>query len=83
MSTQDSAKWNQQLYGREHHGLMNADDAASVLGTTRRTVCRWEAAGKMPPRVPHKGRMLYRRADIEEIARRIRGGSVSVGGSGQ
>jgi len=61
--------WNQQLHSRKHHRLMNAEDAAPLLGATRRTICRWQKQGKMPDRVPHRGRMLYRQADIEEMAR--------------
>ena len=61
--------WNQQLHSRKHRGLMNAGDAAPLLGATRRTICRWQKQGEMPERVPHRGRMLYRQADIEEMAR--------------
>lgn len=62
--------WNQQLHSRKHRGLMNAEDAAPLLGATRRTICRWQKQGEMPERVRHRGRMLYRQADIEEMARR-------------
>jgi predicted DNA-binding transcriptional regulator AlpA len=61
--------WNQQLYSRKHRRLMNAEDTAQLLGVTRRTICRWQKQGKMPERVPHRGRMLYRQDDIEEMAR--------------
>jgi hypothetical protein len=43
--------WNQQLHSRKHHRLMNAEDAAPLLGATRRTICRWQKQGKMPERV--------------------------------
>ena len=75
--------WNQQLHSRKHHRLMNAHDAAQPLGTTRRTICRWELAGKMPERVSHRGRMLYRQIDIEEMARRLRAPSSSSEGDDQ
>ena len=69
MQLANGTVWNQQLRSRKHHGLMNAQDAAPVLGKTRRTICRWELAGKMPERVSHRGRMLSRQIDIEEMAR--------------
>ena len=77
MQLANGTMWNQQLHSRKHHRLMNALDAAQLLGKTRRTICRWELDGKMPERVSHLGRMLYRQIDIEEMARHLRAPSSS------
>ena len=37
--------------------LISIKEAAKLLGKTVRTVRRWEAAGKMPPRTKHGHRM--------------------------
>jgi hypothetical protein len=49
---------------------VNAEEAAQMLERTRRTICRWELEGLMPPKayLPHERIRLYRRADIEEMA---------------
>ena len=44
--------------------LISIKEAAKLLGKTVRTVRRWEAAGKMPPRTKHGRPMKYRRDDI-------------------
>jgi predicted DNA-binding transcriptional regulator AlpA len=63
-----------QEYGRKACGVFSMEEAAAALNKPRRTLYRWEAAGKMPPRVTIRGiggrRKLYRRADILAMARR-------------
>jgi excisionase family DNA binding protein len=44
--------------------LISIKAAAKLLGRTVRTVRRWEAAGKMPPRTKDGRRMKYHRDDI-------------------
>jgi predicted DNA-binding transcriptional regulator AlpA len=61
-----------QRSNRRHHRMVNAEEAGTILGKTRRTICRWEKEGKMPPtvKIPPPSRLrLYRQADIEEMAR--------------
>lgn len=57
-----------QQQNRKNFGVFSVEEAAAVLKLPRRTLYRWEAVGKMPPRVtiPALGgrRKLYRRADI-------------------
>jgi excisionase family DNA binding protein len=62
-----------QLPGRQKHGLLTVEEAASILNKPRRTIYRWEDAGKMPSRVtPIWGRRSYfRLADIKEMSRRL------------
>ena len=47
--------------------LIPIKEAAKLLGKTVRTVRRWQAAGKMPPRTKHGHRMKYRRDDIKAL----------------
>ena len=44
--------------------LISIKEAAKLLGKTVRTVRRWEAAGKMPPRTKHGRPLKYHRDDI-------------------
>jgi excisionase family DNA binding protein len=64
-----------QEHGRKVCGVFSVEEAAAVLNKPRRTLYRWEAAGKMPPRVTIPGiggrRKLYRRADILAMAQRV------------
>lgn len=53
---------------RERHGTVSVQEAADLLGVVRRTVHRWEADGRMPPRIPNGRRLQYRRADILVMA---------------
>ena len=57
-----------QEYGRKVCGVFSVQEAAVALNKPRRTLYRWEAAGKMPPRVAIRAiggkRKYYRRADI-------------------
>jgi len=69
-----------QRANRRYRGLVNAEETGKILGKTRRTICRWEKEGKMPPTVklPPPNRLrLYRRADIEEMAGKARSSSHS------
>ena len=69
-----------QRANRRHRRMVNAEEAGKILGKTRRTICRWEKEGKMPPTVklPPPNRLrLYRRADIEEMAGKARSSSHS------
>jgi hypothetical protein len=63
-----------QEYGRKVCGVFSVEEAAAALNKPRRTLYRWEAAGKMPPRVTIRGiggkRKLYRRTDILAMAQR-------------
>lgn len=63
-----------QEHGRKSCGVFSVEEAAAALNKPRRTLYRWEAAGKMPPRVTIRGiggrRKLYRRADILALAGR-------------
>lgn len=52
---------------REAFPLIPIKEAAKLLGKTVRTVRRWQAAGKMPPRTKHGHRMKYRRDDIKAL----------------
>jgi len=47
--------------------LISIKEAAKLLGKSVRTVRRWEAAGKMPPRTKHGHRMKYHRDDIKAM----------------
>ena len=60
-----------QRSNRRYYRTVNAEEAGKILGKTRRTICRWEKEGKMPPTVslPPSRLRLYRQADIEEMAR--------------
>lgn len=59
-----------QRANRRFAKRVNAAEAATILGKTRRTICRWERAGRMPPKASlHLRIRLYSRADIEEMAR--------------
>jgi hypothetical protein len=62
-----------QEYGRKACGVFSVEEAAVALNKPR-PLYRWEAAGKMPPRVTIPGiggrRKLYRRADILAMAQR-------------
>ena len=60
-----------QRSNRRYYRMVNAEEAGKILGKTRRTICRWEKEGKMPPTVsvPPSRLRLYRQADIEEMAR--------------
>ena len=63
---------DRQRANRRFAKQVNAEEAAQILGRTRRTICRWESEGLMPPRanLPHERIRLYRQADIEEMARK-------------
>jgi len=52
---------------RQHRGTVSVQEAADLLGVTRRTIHRWEAQGRMPPRVVYGRRPQYRRLDISEM----------------
>jgi DNA-binding transcriptional MerR regulator len=56
---------------RRYWKMVNAEEAGKILGKTRRTICRWEKEGKMPPKANDWSERvrLYRQADIEEMAR--------------
>jgi excisionase family DNA binding protein len=47
--------------------LMSIAEAANTLGVSLRTIRRWEAAGRMPPRFKCSRRWDYRRSDIEAL----------------
>lgn len=70
-----------QRANRRSWKLVNAEEAAEILGVSRRTVCRWAKAGRMPNRggTWHLRLRLYRQTDIEELARCIRTGSTTAG----
>jgi hypothetical protein len=59
-----------QRANRRFAKRVNAEEAATILGKTRRTICRWERAGKMPPKAnyPTDRLRLYREADIAKMA---------------
>lgn len=63
---------------RQHRGTVSVQEAADLLGVTRRTIHRWEAQGRMPPRVVYGRRPQYRRLDICEM---IETGQLSPAGS--
>lgn len=54
--------------GRLRRGTVSVQEAAELLGVVRRTVHRWQAEGRMPPRIPNGRRLQYRRTDILELA---------------
>jgi len=54
--------------GRERCGTVTVQEAAELLGVVRRTVHRWQADGRMPPRVSNGRRLQYRRIDILALA---------------
>jgi excisionase family DNA binding protein len=60
-----------QLPRRQKQGLLTVEDAASMLGKPRRTLYRWEIAGKMPPRTTWGRRSYFRLADIKEMSLRL------------
>lgn len=64
---------DRQRANRRFKGLVNAEEAGHILDRTRRTICSWEKAGKMPPRAnaAHHRIRLYRQTDIEDMARRL------------
>lgn len=47
--------------------LISIKRAAELLGISLRTARYWQAAGKMPGRLKHGHRLMYRRADIEAV----------------
>ncbi len=47
--------------------FISIKETAKLLGKTVRTVRRWEAAGKMPPRTKCGHRMKYHRDDIKAM----------------
>lgn len=57
-----------QQQNRKNFDVFSVEEAAAVLDLPRRTLYRWEAAGKMPARIiiPAIGRKrkLYRRSEI-------------------
>lgn len=57
--------------GRERCGTVSAQEAADLLGVVRRTVHRWQAEGRMPPRIANGRRLQYRRADILALAKAV------------
>jgi len=61
-----------QRANRRFAKQVNAEEAAQILGTTRRTICRWQSEGKMPPKAnnPSTRVRLYRQADIEEMSQK-------------
>lgn len=56
-----------QRQTRQHRGTVSVQEAADLLGVTRRTVHRWQAQGRMPPRVVYGRRPQYRRLDIFDM----------------
>lgn len=57
-----------QAARRERRGTLTVQEAAELLGVVRRTVHRWQAEGRMPPRVSNGRRLQYRRVDILALA---------------
>ena len=49
------------------HRLDSWKEIAAFFGRDERTVRRWEAAGKMPPRTKQGRRLTYRSDDIETM----------------
>ncbi|MFZ5781075.1 MAG: MerR family DNA-binding transcriptional regulator [Pseudomonadota bacterium] len=58
---------------RRQRGTVSVQEAADLLGVTRRTIHRWEAQGRMPPRVLYGRRPQYRRLDICAMTRATAG----------
>lgn len=59
-----------QRGNRRFARMMNAEEVATRLGKTRRTICRWEKDGKMPAKAnkPSERLRLYWESDIDELA---------------
>ena len=74
-----------QRINRRYAKRVNAAEAAQILQKTRRTICRWEKLGKMPPKAnaPSERIRLYRQIDIEEMARRLQVQAPSSEGDNQ
>jgi len=54
--------------------LIGSADAERILAISRATLSRWVAAGKLPTagRLTGNGALVFRRGDVQELARRIR-----------
>lgn len=61
---------DRQRDNRRARGMVNAEEAAELLGKSRRTVCRWEREGKMPKstHVWHRRLRLWLEVDIRQMA---------------
>jgi DNA-binding transcriptional MerR regulator len=63
-----------QLIARAQRPHLNQADfvsvveAAEILNRSLRTIRYWEKAGHMPPRKRFGKQLMYRRADVEELA---------------
>lgn len=44
--------------------LIDVKEVAAALGVSVRTIRRWQASGKAPPRVKHGHRWKYNKADL-------------------
>ena len=52
---------------------LTVTEVAKLLHVSPKTVARWAAEGRLPFEVSQAGERRFRRADIEDLVRRIRG----------
>jgi excisionase family DNA binding protein len=52
---------------------LSANEVAELLQVSPTTVARWAAEGRLPFETTARGERRFRRADIEDLLRRIRG----------
>ncbi len=58
----------------EDRGHLTIKDAEKILGVDRKTLYRWEAAGKIPParRHPMNNYRVYAKEDVDKIKKLIK-----------
>ena len=56
----------------EYLGMLDTADAADVLGLTVASLATYRWRGTSPPWTRHRGRVLYRRADLDRWLRESR-----------
>ena len=63
------------MNGVEDSEYLTAGEVARELHVSPKTISRWAAQGLIPCLVTLGGHRRFRREDVEEIARRMSGGS--------
>lgn len=70
--------------GRPRPGdLVSIADLAAELGVSVRTLRRWNTSAEAPRRFRRRRQLMYRRADVAEWVKRMRGSGRAGGGVGK